>query len=55
MIKHYLPIELKQNEEHKDPAIQLNVKRWRMECFFKIGIKKQKRKIKNLVTSNYFL
>lgn len=32
--KAYLPLELKQNEEHQRSCSNINVKAWRNECFF---------------------
>lgn len=32
--KAFLPIEMKQSEEHKNACNNISVKRWRMECFF---------------------
>ena len=40
--KAFLPIEQKQSQEHKNSCNNISVKRWRMECFFKTGMKRQK-------------
>ena len=48
--KAFLPIELKQSIEHKNSCNSINVKRWRMECFFQDWDEDTKNaKLKNLV------
>ncbi|MDC0616468.1 hypothetical protein OAO95_00270, partial [bacterium] len=48
--KAFLPIELKQSENHKNECNNINVKRWRMECFFQDWNKETKdAKLNNLV------
>ena len=48
--KAFLPIELKQSKLHKNECNNINVKRWRMECFFQDWNKETKyAKLNNLV------
>ena len=48
--KAFLPIELKQSMKHKNACNSINVKRWRMECFFQDWNEETKNaKLKNLV------
>ena len=48
--KAFLPIELKQSTKHKNSCNSINVKRWRMECFFQDWNEETKNaKLQNLV------
>ena len=48
--KAFLPIEMKQSDEHKNSCNSITVKRWRMECFFQDWNEETKNaKLKNLV------
>ena len=49
MIKHFLPIELKQSIKHKNACNSINVKRWRMECFQDWNEETKNAKLQNLV------
>ena len=47
--KAFLPIELKQSQNHKNECNNISVKRWRMECFFQDWNEKTKNaKLNNL-------
>ena len=55
--KAYLPLELKQNEEHQRSCSNINVKAWRNECFFLDWNEETKNAkldilVKNIITYN---
>ena len=48
--KAFLPIEMKQSENHKNSCNSITVRRWRMECFFQDWNEETKNaKLRNLV------